>query len=104
MTRLTKEQVSEAARSMKPPFSGLSEPHKIVVDDGQLLVGRMLSAYTFPQAPKPVGYWSLRGGEPEFRLYRTERPRWLHRTMMRLAFGVRWHDKPMNSIKILGAA
>lgn len=42
--------------------------------------------------PPDVGYFTLDGGNPSLRLYRPVRPNWLHRSLIRLAFGIRWTD------------
>ena len=47
--------------------------------------------------PKYVGYWEI-GGDGKgstygtIRLAQLHKPRWLHRTMMRLLLGIVWHD------------
>ena len=50
--------------------------------------------YTLLQPPKPVGYWLFPGSVPggEIQFHMTRRPRWLHRTMMRLLLGFEWRD------------
>ena len=44
-------------------------------------------SYTF------VGYWEF-GGEDGLYVSLERRPWWIHRALIRLAFGVRWVDGP----------
>ena len=50
-----------------------------------------MSNYTFAPTPKYAGGYQI-GGPMGLRINFTKKPRWLHRMMMRWAFGWKWED------------
>ena len=52
----------------------------------------MSSTDTILGTPKPVGGYRLGDEKASATLHLTKRPKWLHRKMMRLCFGVVWVD------------
>lgn len=53
-----------------------------------------MTEFKFAVPPKPAGFYRIGGWPNVFQVYITQKPNWLHRTMMRLCLGWIWVDAP----------
>ena len=53
-----------------------------------------MTEFKFAVPPKPAGFYRIGGWPNVFQVPISQKPNWLHRTMMRLCLGWIWVDAP----------